>query len=129
MSIDVEPETEAGVEELGRRLGEAIAELPEYGAFEEAKTAVEADPEAQERIREFEQLRQEFVLARSSGEATESDLREIQAAQQELHGLPVMSEYLEAQEALVSRLEGVNEAISDPLVIDFGGEAGGCCHD
>ena len=117
------------VEELGRRLGEAIAGLPEYEAFEEAKEAVEADAEAQEKIREFEQRRQEFFLARQTGEADHDDLQALQATQQELHAVPAMARYLERQEELVARLEAVNEAISDPLAIDFGGEAGGCCHD
>jgi cell fate (sporulation/competence/biofilm development) regulator YlbF (YheA/YmcA/DUF963 family) len=40
-----------------------------------------------------------------------------------------MAEYLEAQSELQDRLESVNEAISDPLAVDFGGEAGGCCQD
>ncbi|WP_129115701.1 YlbF family regulator [Halegenticoccus tardaugens] len=117
------------IEDLGRELGDAIAETSEYRAFEEAKAAVENDAEAQETISEFEQLRQEFMLARQTGQATQEGLQKVQRAQQELHALPVMAEYLEAQEELQSRLEGVNEAISEPLAVDFGGEAGGCCHD
>ena len=117
------------LEELGRDLGEAIAETPEYRAFEEAKAAVEDDETAQERISEFEQLRQEFALAQQTGEVTQENVRKVQEAQAELHSLPVMEEYLEAQEELQSRLQSVNEAISAPLAVDFGGEAGGCCQD
>lgn len=114
---------------MGRELGEAIAESPEYQAFEEAQRAVENDDEAQRKISEFEQLRQEFVVARQTGDATEDDVEEVQRAQRELHSLPVMKEYLEAQEAMQERLEALNEAISEPLSVDFGGEAGGCCND
>lgn len=117
------------LEAMGRELGEAIAESPEYQAFEEAQRAVENDDEAQEKISEFEQLRQDFVVARQTGDATEEDVQEVQRAQQELHSLPVMREYLEAQEAMQERLEDLNEAISEPLSVDFGGEAGGCCQD
>ncbi len=117
------------LEAMGRELGEAIAESPEYQAFEEAQRAVENDDEAQEKISEFEQLRQDFVVARQTGSATEEDVEKVQRAQQELHSLPVMKEYLEAQEAMQERLEELNEAISEPLSVDFGGEAGGCCHD
>lgn len=129
-------ETDAGVtgdaedvEGMGRRLGETIAELPEYRAFESARTAVKADEAAQTQITAFENQRQSFMLARRTGEATEADLRDLQAAQQSLHELPVMAEYLEAQAELVERLETINDAISKPLAIDFGGEAGGCCQD
>lgn len=129
-------ETDAGVvedaedvEAMGRRLGEAIADLPEYHAFESARTAVQADEAAQARITAFENQRQSFMLARRTGEATEADLRDLQAAQESLHELPVMAEYLEAQAELVDRLEVINDAISEPLAIDFGGEAGGCCQD
>jgi cell fate (sporulation/competence/biofilm development) regulator YlbF (YheA/YmcA/DUF963 family) len=117
------------VEDIGEELGEAITNLPEYEAFEEAKAAVEADEETQEMIDDFEAQRREFMLARQSGDATEKDLRELQRAQQELHSVPVMAEYLEAQEELEDRLEAVNEAISEPLALDFGESAGGCCQD
>jgi cell fate (sporulation/competence/biofilm development) regulator YlbF (YheA/YmcA/DUF963 family) len=43
--------------------------------------------------------------------------------------MPVMADYLDAQDELQERLKRVNEAISGPLAVDFGGEAGGCCHD
>ncbi|SNZ05112.1 Cell fate regulator YlbF, YheA/YmcA/DUF963 family (controls sporulation, competence, biofilm development) [Natronoarchaeum philippinense] len=130
MSIDTDAgQFETDVEALGRQLGEAIEDLPEYRALQDAKAAVEESENAQERIEEFEQLRQEFQLARQTGDASQEDLRELQQAQQELHNIPVMSEYLEAQNRLDARLEAINEAISEPLDIDFGEEAGGCCND
>lgn len=117
------------VEGLARELGEAITDLPEYDAYESAKSRVERNEEAQQKIDEFEGLRQEFMLARQTGEATQEDLRELQKAQQELHEIPVMAEYLEAQAELDARLEAINEAISEPLAMDFGEQAGGCCQD
>jgi cell fate (sporulation/competence/biofilm development) regulator YlbF (YheA/YmcA/DUF963 family) len=132
MSVDAKAETSeerASVEEMATELGEAIADTPEYQQFEEAKAAVEADEEAQEKIREFERLRQEFMLARQTGEATQEDVTKVQEAQQELHSLPVMEEYLEAQDKLDARLEDLNRAVSAPLAVDFGQQAGGCCQD
>mgnify|MGYP000285998603 CR=1 FL=1 len=131
MSIDSEAAIadEGGVEALASQLGAAIADLPEHERFREAEAAVEADADAQELISEFEQQREAFALARQTGDATQDDMRELQELQQELHSLPVMAEYLEAKEALTGRLEGLNRAISEPIAVDFGGEAGGCCHD
>ncbi|MFC7007172.1 YlbF family regulator [Halalkalicoccus salilacus] len=133
MSIEstdaVENAEAADVDDLGRELGEAIADLPEYDAYESARSRVERNDEAQQKIDEFEGLRQEFMLARQTGEATQEDLRELQKAQQELHEIPVMAEYLEAQAELDARLEAINEAISEPLAMDFGEQAGGCCQD
>ena len=126
---DAVADERSAVEAMGRELGEAIAELPEYEAFEAAREAVQADDEAQEKIRAFEQRRQEFMLARQTGEADEEQLRDVQAAQEELHAIPAMAEFLAAQDELVGRLEDINRAISEPLAVDFGGEAGGCCHD
>ncbi|MFC6614615.1 YlbF family regulator [Halopenitus salinus] len=119
----------ASIEDLGRELGERIAELPEYERFDEARTAVENDEAVQEKIDEFERLRQEFTAARQTDQATKTGLQKVQRAQQELHSMPAMAEYLAAQSALSDRLERINEAISEPLAVDFGGEAGGCCHD
>ncbi|WP_134670953.1 YlbF family regulator [Halorussus marinus] len=135
MSVESDADTEAEatelshVEQLGAELGEAIAETPEYRTFEETKAAVEDDDEAQQKVSEFEQLRQEFMLARQTGEATQEDVQQVQQAQQELHSLPVMEEYLEAQEELEAKLEAVNDAISEPLAVDFGQQGGGCCED
>ncbi|MFB6194583.1 MAG: YlbF family regulator [Haloplanus sp.] len=117
------------LEDLGRELGEAIAESPAYERFEEAKRAVENDDDAQERIAEVERLRDEFMAAREAGEASQEQVAKLQRVQNDLHSMPVMEEYLNAQEALQSQLEDINRSISEPLAVDFGGEAGGCCHD
>jgi cell fate (sporulation/competence/biofilm development) regulator YlbF (YheA/YmcA/DUF963 family) len=135
MSIETEAETDGEttdrtrVEELAGELGEAIAETPEYQRFEETKEAVEEDDEAQEKIQEFEQMRQEFMLARQTGEATKEDIQKVRDAQQELHSMPVMDAYLQAQETLETKLEAVNVAISEPLAVDFGEQSSGCCDD
>jgi cell fate (sporulation/competence/biofilm development) regulator YlbF (YheA/YmcA/DUF963 family) len=132
MSVDSETagtEEVTEVEALASELGTIVADLPEHEAFEEAEAAVAEHPEAQEMIAEFEEKREAFALARQTGEATQEDMRELQRLQNELHSLPVMAEYLEAKEELTERLETLNRAISEPLAVDFGGEAGGCCHD
>ncbi|WP_297885932.1 YlbF family regulator [uncultured Halorubrum sp.] len=120
---------QVSIEDLGRELGERIAETPEYERFEEARAAVQRDEAVQEQIDEFEQLRAEFMQARQTGQATNAELQRVQEAQDELHSMPVMSEYLDAQDELEETLEAINEAISEPLAVDFGGEAGGCCQD
>ena len=96
------------IEDLGLELGEAITGIPEYGAFEEAKAAVEDSEEAQELISEFNQLRQEFMLAQKVGEATNEDVQKVQQAQQNLHDLPIMDDYLEAQDDLAARLNEIS---------------------
>ena len=120
---------QASLEDLGRELGEQIARTTEYERFEEAREAVQRDEDVQAKIDEFEQLRAEFMQARETGQATNSGLQKVQAAQDELHSMPVMREFLDAQDDLTDTLETVNEAISEPLAVDFGGEAGGCCQD
>ena len=117
------------LEAMGRELGEAIADTPAYERFEEARAAVQDDDAAQEQIAEVERLRDEFVSARETGQATQEHVAKLQQAQNDLHSMDVMVEYLNAQEALQSQLEDVNRAISEPLSVDFGGEAGGCCQD
>lgn len=127
---DVEPAaTEGRPEDLAGELGTALAETPEYERFVETKAAVEQSPEAQEKVREFERLRDEFVHARQTGEATQEDLRTLQNAQQELHEVAEMAAFLEAQEELDARLERLNLEISSDLAIDFGDRIGSCCQD
>nr|WP_248909414.1 YlbF family regulator [Halocatena marina] len=133
MSTDTTPDVETMPEttatELASDLGEAITQLPTYQRFLEAKEAVEESEEAQEKVQQFEQQREEFMLARQTGSATNQDLRELQAAQEELHDIPVMSEFLEVQSELELTLQELNETISEPLAIDFGEKSGGCCQD
>ena len=117
------------VEDLGAELGERIAATDEYERFEAAKQAVEANEEVQQHISEFESLRTELMAAREAGEADQELVDEVRQAQHELHSMPEMAEFLEAEEALQARLDAVNNAISSELVVDFGGEAGGCCQD
>ncbi|WP_336036750.1 YlbF family regulator [Halobacterium yunchengense] len=132
MSVDSDSATttdSATADELARQLGEAITETPEYRAFVESKEAVETSEEVQDRIREFEDLRQEFMLARQTGDATQEDVQAVQEAQQHLHDHPVMAEYLEAQDELEAKFEFLNDCISEPLAVDFVGESGACCQD
>ena len=117
------------MEALAAELGEAIAGMPAYEKFREKKAAVEADEEAQEQIQEFEQIREEYMIARETGQATQDELRELQNAQEDLHSIPVMREFLQAQNELELRLQALNEHISEPLAVDFGEKAGGCCQD
>lgn len=126
---DGEMQAAAKATELATELGDAITELDSYERFASAKEAVESSEEAQEKIREFEGIREEFMMARQSGDASNEDLRNLQAAQEELHDIPVMSEYLEAQSQLELELQELNKMISAPLAVDFGEKAGGCCQD
>jgi cell fate (sporulation/competence/biofilm development) regulator YlbF (YheA/YmcA/DUF963 family) len=131
MSIETDAPTGEGetAEELARQLGDAITELPAYQEYLDRMEAVENDERAQEEIREFEQIREEYMVARQTGQASEADLRKLQESQEQLHDIPVMREFLQAQNDLELRLQALNEEISDPLELDFGEKAGGCCQD
>jgi len=132
MSIETDSAAETdgdSVDELATELGERLSQLPVYQRYLEAKAKVENDADAQRAIEEFEQLREEFQMARQTGRATQEDLRKVQEAQEDLHDIPSMSEYLEVQNELELRLQGVNELVSEQLDVDFGEKAGGCCQD
>ncbi len=132
MSVDSDSATATGTskaDDLARQLGEAITDTPEYQRYEETKAAVEDSEEVQERISEFEDLRQEFMLARQTGDATQQDVEKVEDAQKRLHEHPVMAEYLDAQDELEAKFEFLNDLISEPLAVDFVGESGACCQD
>jgi len=132
MSIETDTAADAdgdSVDELATELGQRISELPVYQRYLESKAKVENDADAQRAIQEFEQLREEFQMARQTGRATQEDLRKVQEAQEDLHDIPTMSEYLEVQNELELRLQEVNELVSEQLDVDFGEKAGGCCQD
>lgn len=117
------------VSTTAHQLGEAIASMPAYQSYLDARAAVAEDAELQTRIEGFEERRDAFLQDRRAGDATQDDVAALRQAQRDLHSDPTMSRYLEAKERLQNRLESVNAAISEPLEIDFGVEAGGCCQD
>ena len=114
------------IETFGRLLGEAISNLSEYKEYEQSRAEVKNDSEAQELINEFEKQRQLFIIKRASGEATKEDLEKVGEFQEKLNNLPVMVHFLATQKELSTRLEEVNEHISESLSIDFGDQIGGC---
>ena len=127
---EVAPETdESDALSLAHDLGGAISDLPEYEQFLETQRAVKDSEKAQEKITEFEQVREEFMLSRQSGDATQEEFQKLQTKQAELNEIPVMAEHLEAKNRLEARLAEFNDAISQSLAIDFGQKAGGCCED
>jgi len=115
--------------DLAAELGASLAELPEHEAYVEAERAVRESEPVQEAIASFNEQRREFAHARQTGDATEADLADLQDTQRELHAMPVMAEYLEAQEQLQGTLGAVEAALSEPLAVEFGETAGGCCQD
>lgn len=129
VDADADADADDAVDELAAKLGDAIAELPEYRRFLDAKERVESSEAAQAKIREFERVREEFALARQTGEATQQDVRELKAARAELDEIPEMADFLAARSDLERRLRTVDERISDPLAIAFGETASVCCQD
>lgn len=127
MSVETTPAERTT--ELATELGEAITETETYQAFLDAKEAVEADEKLQREMAEFETLREEFLMARETGRASNEDLRELQAAQEELHADPKMSSYLERKSELELRLQELDQLVSEPLAVEFGETAGGCCQE
>jgi cell fate (sporulation/competence/biofilm development) regulator YlbF (YheA/YmcA/DUF963 family) len=127
MSVETTPESRAS--ELAEELGNVIAELDAHEEFIEAREAVEADEELQREMAEFEELREEFLMAREAGTASNEDLRELQAAQEDLHENPRMEAFLQAKSAIELQFQEIEQAISEPLAVDFGELAGGCCQD
>ena len=127
MSVETTPESRARA--LAEDLGDTIAELDAHEEFIEAKESVEADEELQREMAEFEQLREEFLMAREAGTASNEDLRELQAAQEELHENQKMATFLQAKSTIELQLQEIDQTISESLAVDFGEMAGGCCQD
>lgn len=117
------------VESLAARLGDAITDLPEYERFVETQAAVQDSEEAQSKIAQFEQAREELVLSRQSGNLSQDQIDKLQTVQKELGAIPEMAEHVQAESRLEARLADVNDVISAPLAIDFGEKAGGCCEE
>lgn len=104
-------------------LVQQIKDTSSYQNFEHFQSLLLEDPEAVEKIRQWEEKEGAIIERIENGEADQEDLIELQNSSRELLANPLILSYFQAQDKLVSVLQEINREISSELGFDFAGSA------
>jgi|GEM_PF-901028 cell fate (sporulation/competence/biofilm development) regulator YlbF (YheA/YmcA/DUF963 family) len=106
--------------EAAQSLGRALGECPVFRRFDAAYEALQADPEAQQKLGEFHNRRREFDIASTQGEVDNNEQEQLECAWQDLMTMPALNEYVQAQRELRALFQQVTGMISEEIDIDYG---------
>ncbi len=120
--------TDAAVRAAIQEFAQALADTPQFHAFEEAAVAFNQDRAARQAVRVFQEKQRSLQMMQQLGAITQPELDELKQLQQAMLGYPSVSAYVEAQEDLVQVCQAAAQEISGVLGLDFAGScSSGCC--
>ncbi|GAO01256.1 YlbF family regulator [Anaeromyxobacter sp. PSR-1] len=123
-------DTASATMDAARSLGRTIGETSAFKRFEIAFESFCADADAQRRLTDHRTRQLEVQQAATWGGADPSEERRLEEEWAALLALPVVHDYVHAEEHLTSLLREAAERISRGVGMDFGAAcapAGGCC--
>ncbi len=101
--------------EKAHELANALKDSEELDSMRVQEAVMANDPEAQNILLEYQQIRQKIESKQASGEVTEEDNETLAKAEQKMQENEVISKYLKAQQNFNATLQGVNFIITKAL--------------
>lgn len=118
-----EPSLNLQLKTVIQTLVREIKDTSSYQNFEHFQSLLLQDPEAVDKIRQWEEKESAIIERIENGEADQEDLMELQNSSRELLSNPLILSYFQAQDKLVSVLQEINREISSELGFDFANSA------
>jgi cell fate (sporulation/competence/biofilm development) regulator YlbF (YheA/YmcA/DUF963 family) len=115
------------VERAARELAAALAETPEFGAFERTYLRFRDDEGAQEALWAYQVAQrslQPLLMLGAAGEEQRAELERLRRAWAER---PSVSEYLEAQSSLSTLCHAIEERLSEHVGLGFAAACNPSC--
>ncbi|MEZ0397411.1 MAG: YlbF family regulator [Anaerolineales bacterium] len=109
--------------QAARALGELLRQTPEYAAFLEALTAVNADPQ----VRKLSEQLRACQSALQWGRDVVQNAAEMERLEAELESLSIVQAYRQAEAAVRETFLAVDELISREAGVDFAANARRSC--
>ena len=103
--------TETTVHEALQTFAQALADTPQFHAFEEAAVAFNQDRAARQAVRLFQEKQRSLQMMQQLGAITQPELDELKQLQQAMLGYPSVSAYVEAQAELVKICQAAAQEI------------------
>ncbi len=116
------------VREAATAFAQALADTPEFRAFEESYHVFKHDRAAQEAVRRFEDKQRSLQMMQQLGVVEPSEREELNRLQEAMMREPKIRAYIEAQDELMLLCQAAVKEMSETIGLDFAGAcAPSCC--
>jgi cell fate (sporulation/competence/biofilm development) regulator YlbF (YheA/YmcA/DUF963 family) len=111
-----------------RAFAEALADMPEFHAFEDAAVVFKHDRAAQEAVRQFEEKQRALQMIQQLGVLEQAELNELDRLRHAMVNQPRVRAYVDAQNDLILLCQAAAKELSAAIELDFAGAcASECC--
>lgn len=119
---------EQQVREAATTFAHALADTPQFRAFEEGYHAYKHDRAAQEAASRFEDKQRSLQMMQQLGVVEPSERDELNRLREAMMSEPKIRAYVEAQDELMLLCQAVVKEMSETIGLDFAGAcAPSCC--
>ncbi len=116
------------VRQSARDFAAALAETPQFQAYEEAAERLNHDVEAQRVIDAFQAKRQALQAQLLLNAVSEADQAELQRLQDAFSSMPAVMAYAQAQAELMTICQTAADVLSQAVGLNYAAACGsGCC--
>lgn len=116
------------VRQSARDFAAALAETPQFKAYEEAAERLNHDVEAQRVIDEFQAKRQALQAQLLLNAVSETDKAELQRLQDAFSSTPAVMAYAPAQADLMAICQAAADSLSEAIGLNYAAAcSSGCC--
>ncbi len=127
-SAQTQTEVPAEVQTAVAAFAAALAETPEFQAFEEAAVVFKGDQIARQAVRLFQEKLKSLQLMQQLGAVTPEELEELKQLRQAMMDQPSVRAYVESQDELIRVCQAAAQEISGVIGLDFANACvPGCC--
>ncbi len=110
-----------------RDFASALAETPQFQAFERASEALNADEAAQRAIEAHQAKQQSLRMMLMLNAVSDTDRAELENLRLAVLAQPAVSVYLDAERALIVLLQSIADVVSERIGLPFAVSRSGCC--
>lgn len=116
------------VRQAARDFAAALADTPQFRAYEEAVERLNHAPEAQRAIEAFQTKQQSLQAMIMLNALSEADKAELQRLQRVFSSTPAVIAYAEAQADLMTICQAAADRLSETIGLNYAAVCGsGCC--
>jgi len=118
----------AVVKQSARDFAAALAETPQFKAFEEATLRLHGDPDAQRAMDAYQSKHQSLQMMLMLNAVSDADKAELQRLHREFVTQPSIAAYAQAQADLMAVCQAAADWLSEAIGLNFAAVCGpGCC--
>lgn len=126
---ELEVASKSVVMHSARQFTQALAESPQFIAFEESYQAFRNDQPAQLAYQALQKKQESLRMMLMLNAVDDNERQELKELEEQFYRLETVQGYMKAQENLVSVCQEIGDILSDAIGLDFGVSCriGGCC--